>query len=311
MLLSTCATKVSVLMFYRRMVTDTYSKRWKYAIWAAIGFTAAYCIGVFLAYILVCQPTDSYWLSYDFSYKGHYHCASAAGMNPAIGVLSVVSDLYAVILPMIMLNHYNLQVPRRQKIGLNVIFALGFLVAGAGIARTYYLIQLRNNYDTSWTGFDLYVWSILECQLAIICASAPSLRAFFRRYLSGPINRTIRSASRSVSNQQSNKGTRETSTLPTQQLSSIHTPQSLAEKGLTKYSTESEEREMTSAGGTSSVRTQSSDAQPRFKSAEDYEAFALKELNRHAFKRTDTHGSIGFEGDIGQYPRHIDVEHPV
>lgn len=70
-------------------------------------------------------------------------------------------------------------------------------VAGAGVGRTYYLIKLGETYDTSWTGFDLLVWTIIELQLGIICACAPSLRAFFRRYLSGVFSRTFNSSSRS------------------------------------------------------------------------------------------------------------------
>lgn len=35
----------------------------------------------------------------------------------------------------------------RQKIALNAMFALGLLVVGAGIARTYYLYWLGVKYD--------------------------------------------------------------------------------------------------------------------------------------------------------------------
>jgi len=38
-------------------------------------------------------------------------------------------------------------------------------------------------------GFNLLVWSTVELQLGIICACAPSLRAFFRRYLSTMFSR--------------------------------------------------------------------------------------------------------------------------
>ena len=127
MLISTVATKFSVLLFYRRMVVDTISKRWKYAIWAALGFTTVYFIGVLLTLSFVCQPLEAYWMSYDFEWHKPYHCVEATALNPVIGVLSIVSDLYAVALPCVMLQHYELDVPRKQKIGLNVIFALGTL----------------------------------------------------------------------------------------------------------------------------------------------------------------------------------------
>jgi hypothetical protein len=39
--------------------------------------------------------------------------------------------------------------------------------------------------DASRTFFNLIVWAQLELQLGIMCASAPSLRGFFNRYLGG------------------------------------------------------------------------------------------------------------------------------
>lgn len=51
------------------------------------------------------------------------------------------------------------------------------------------MIKLGKVYDTSWVGFNLLVWTVVELQLGIICACAPSLRAFFRRYLSTMFSR--------------------------------------------------------------------------------------------------------------------------
>ncbi|KAF2773743.1 hypothetical protein EJ03DRAFT_286011, partial [Teratosphaeria nubilosa] len=176
MLISCCATKISVLLFHRRLVKDIGN--WIWAIWFAIAFTACYFVAILISYCFLCRPLDSYWLSYDLlhPYTRHYKCIDGTAFSLSIGVLSVVSDLYAVFLPMIVLRKHDLDVPRRQRIGLNIIFGLGALVAGAGIARTYYLWKINHNYDTSWTGFDLFVWSLLETHGAIICACAPSMR---------------------------------------------------------------------------------------------------------------------------------------
>lgn len=196
MLFASGATKASVLLFYRRLVTGTLARRWKLAIYFALAFHAAYLIGLTLGYVLICRPLEAYWMSYDYNWHKDFTCADANAINPVIGVLSILSDIYAVALPFIILHYYTLDVPRAQKIGLNIIFALGLLVAGAGVGRTYYLIKLGNTYDTSWTGFDLLVWTIVEMQLGIICACAPSMRAFFRRYLSERIRVSLTVSSR-------------------------------------------------------------------------------------------------------------------
>lgn len=196
MLFASGATKASVLLFYRRLVTGTLARRWKLAIYFALAFHAAYLIGLTLGYVLICRPLEAYWMSYDYNWHEEFTCASANAINPVIGVLSILSDIYAVALPFIILHYYTLDVPRAQIIGLNIIFALGLLVAGAGVGRTYYLIKLGNTYDTSWTGFDLLVWTVVEMQLGIICTCAPSLRAFFRRYLSERIRFSLTVGSR-------------------------------------------------------------------------------------------------------------------
>jgi hypothetical protein len=212
MLVASGATKASVLLFYRRLVVGTLARRWKLAIYFALAFHAIYLVSITLGYLLICRPLQAYWMSYDYNWNQPYTCAPANGINPVIGVLSVLSDVYAVALPFVILHYYTLDVPRAQRIGLNIIFALGLLVAGAGIGRTYYLIKLGNTYDTSWTGFDLLIWTIIELQLGIICACAPSLRAFFRRYVSEALRKSFTS-SKNKSRSGTHEGTQNSTAL--------------------------------------------------------------------------------------------------
>jgi hypothetical protein len=128
MLVSSGATKASVLLFYRRLVVNSLARRWKFAIYFALAFHALYLLGITLAYTLICHPIEAYWMAFDPTYEVEYTCAPGTmAFVPTLGVLSVVSDLYAVALPFFILRHYALDIPRRQKIGLNIIFATGLL----------------------------------------------------------------------------------------------------------------------------------------------------------------------------------------
>ncbi|KAF2769944.1 hypothetical protein EJ03DRAFT_361580, partial [Teratosphaeria nubilosa] len=189
-------SQVSVLLFYRRLTQGTISKRWKYAIIGAIAFTVLYGIAFVLSLVFTCKPTASYWEAFSGKYTKDYTCANTTALNPLSGALSMFSDLYAVLLPMSMLRHFD--APKRQKVALNILFSLGLLVVAAAGARTYYLALLGIDYDLTWVGYNEYVWALLECQLALICASAPALRAFFRRYMSDPTRGTTQTT-RSVS----------------------------------------------------------------------------------------------------------------
>ncbi|KAF2213544.1 hypothetical protein CERZMDRAFT_8308, partial [Cercospora zeae-maydis SCOH1-5] len=174
--LATVCTKLSILLFHRRMIKETLERRWIWTLRAAFTFTCCYGIGIVLSYILACQPTDAIWNAFRPGYKKEYKCIGTTTVAIAAGVLSVISDLIAVAVPCALLNYYKLTISKRQEIVLNLTFALGLLATGAGIARTYYLWVMRNTMDSTWVGHTFFAWSVVECQLAIICACAPSLR---------------------------------------------------------------------------------------------------------------------------------------
>lgn len=43
---------------------------------------------------------------------------------------------------------------------------------------------IRSAYDITWIAYYGWIWTALEADLAIICASAPALKVFFKRYFS-------------------------------------------------------------------------------------------------------------------------------
>jgi hypothetical protein len=278
-LVATCCTKISVLLFYRRLVGGTYSKKWLYATYAAIIFTAMYTLAFILALVFNCQPTEAYWKAYSVTYTKQWHCTDTTSLNPLSGVLSVVSDAYSVLLPMGMLRHFD--IPTRKKMALNAVFALGFLVVGAGIARTYYITQLGRSYDITWVGYNVFIWADLELQLAIICASAPALRVLFRKYLSDPISRAVGSASsRSRSGLRSNN--RDSKQIGDAVNYSHHNEdRDLDAKGDKTLVRHSVKPSMETMGDMESSFSSTAPSEPNaVKSAADYESYALQSLER-------------------------------
>jgi hypothetical protein len=57
-------------------------------------------------------------------------------------------------------------------------------VVGAGIARTVFLVRTVKAIDKYWEVFPLLIASITECNIAIVCACAPSVKAVARRFFS-------------------------------------------------------------------------------------------------------------------------------
>ncbi|KAK3722931.1 hypothetical protein LTR37_002076 [Vermiconidia calcicola] len=192
-LISTCSTKVSVLLFYRRLVQGTFSKKWRWATIAGMVFTMTYTVVLIIILLVNCSPTEAYWKAFSLTYNKDWYCHETKALNPVSGVLSMVTDLYSVVLPMAMLRHF--EIDRRKKIALNAVFSLGLLVVAASAVRIYYLKKVGTATDLTWIGFDVFVWSQLELQLAMICASAPALRVLFRRYLRDNKPHTVHSNS--------------------------------------------------------------------------------------------------------------------
>jgi uncharacterized RDD family membrane protein YckC len=109
-------------------VAGTYSTTYKWVIWCSIAFVVLYTIVFFVLIYLTCVPLEALWMQYEPTYKTTYHCSSSSvsySISILTGVLSVISDLYSVLLPTLLL--FSLSISMRQKIGLMCIFGAGFL----------------------------------------------------------------------------------------------------------------------------------------------------------------------------------------
>jgi hypothetical protein len=220
-LISTGCTKCSILLFYRRLQKGTFNKRWQYCIIVAIAVTIAYVLSFIGVLIFSCTPTEANWESANPNYHKKYTCADSRHVNLVSGTMSVISDAYSVLLPCLMLRNFD--APKRQKIALNVIFCLGLIVVAAGSVRTYYFDHLWHTYDLTYAGFNVIVWAQLELQLSLVCASAPALRVFFRRYLAMPLRAL--SSGRSNMGSTRDRDSRRTATRLTDDGSSLPTSQ--------------------------------------------------------------------------------------
>ena len=175
--------KVSVLLFYRRL-SVTFSRKFLIAVWIGIIYNILFVVGFGLGLVLLCRPVESYWMQFNPKWvkTHHYACGNEGVFQPAAGAFSVLGDFYSALLPMLLIMHLDL--PRRQKFGLYCLFALAFLVVGAGIARTVLLnVILNQDYDFTWILWEMWIWGLIELYVGILAASAPSLKPFFQRFL--------------------------------------------------------------------------------------------------------------------------------
>ncbi|KAL0780158.1 hypothetical protein CaCOL14_004642 [Colletotrichum acutatum] len=90
-------------------------------------------------------------------------------------ITTVLTDFAVYVLPMPTL--FRLRLPMMQRLILIILFSLGTVVVVAGIMRTYWAHFVeRETYDVTWDGFELWIWTALEANLAVVCGCVPVLR---------------------------------------------------------------------------------------------------------------------------------------
>ncbi|KAG9777222.1 hypothetical protein ABEF95_000546 [Exophiala dermatitidis] len=188
-ILGNACTKVSILMVYRKISSGSHNYWFFRLTWAAIVFTIAYTVGCILELCLACRPLEAYWRSYSPSYTRKYSCVNETAPIVFSAAASVFSDIYSSVLPMLLTR--NLNVSRKQRLGLYVVFSAGLITAGIGVARLCFLVRVTTNYrpgphirDVTWDGWPTFALTDIEAHIAMIGASAPALKVLYKRYFS-------------------------------------------------------------------------------------------------------------------------------
>ncbi|KAG0137442.1 hypothetical protein HOY82DRAFT_477493 [Tuber indicum] len=190
-----CATlsKISILTFYSR-IFETTNKKFRNLIYLGIFLVSSIGVAFTFTVIFQCRPVPAYW---DPTVAGK--CLHTRAPYLVSGVLNTFTDFYVFLLPI--RSVWDLRLPRRQKIGLLVVFAGGLVVCIAGAVRIAFLAAVFDlSSDYTWTGTDLWIITAAELDLGIICASVPALKAFLAQFFPRLLHRpTISKSVQSIS----------------------------------------------------------------------------------------------------------------
>ncbi|KAF4974844.1 hypothetical protein FZEAL_8305 [Fusarium zealandicum] len=182
--------KASILVFLLRLGGHKRSVR--YAIHALNIFNALHAVAIFLTALFQCLPLEANW---DFSLRENpdVKCIDNS-FHVIASCITIFTDFLVLALPFWIF--LGLTMPRAAKIAVIGVFLLGSVlarnskltfssVAIVGIIRVVGIYDLL--LTTPDPGDDAFysispVWSVVETNLAIICASVPALRPLFRRW---------------------------------------------------------------------------------------------------------------------------------
>lgn len=190
-----------ILLYYRIFSVVTWFRH--LLLGAFIVCALYFIIDAFVA-IFECAPVAFYW---NQNIPGG-HCIDQNAFYRWNGVANLLIDFGVLGLTMPMIWRLNLA--RRQKISLSLIFCLGLFACVASIIRVI-AFNVVSFTDITYTIVQPSIWTTIEQSTGIICACLPTLRPLFGRLLNsahsrhGPSKRSNPSSSGHTS-EQSHRG---------------------------------------------------------------------------------------------------------
>ncbi|OBT89070.1 hypothetical protein VE02_01965 [Pseudogymnoascus sp. 03VT05] len=187
-LTSSSLTKISILVFYLRILVE---KKDKLITKITLGAMIIYYVVFLIVLFAQCRPLPYYWEILIPGAKGT--CLDEGVHMVTAGVLNVIFDLIIFAIPLRSL--FTLKIRTTQKLQVISLFSAGLIVIAAASIRLYYnVVVFLQTYDVSWYGYVAWLWAAVEVHVSIICACVPSCRAFFASW-------TVRGSSKNRSGQ--------------------------------------------------------------------------------------------------------------
>ncbi|KAJ4857941.1 hypothetical protein T069G_08838 [Trichoderma breve] len=135
---------------------------------AAINLSKCSILLLYLRLFKICSPVVK---AFNKTLPGT--CIDLATFWFANAGFSIATDIIILLLPMPLV--YQLEVPRAQKIALMAVFAVGIFVVVTSCLRVATLDVFATSPDNTYDIANV-MWTIIEPNVAIICASLPILR---------------------------------------------------------------------------------------------------------------------------------------
>lgn len=174
-----CLTKLSILSFYLRMFNYSRPLERRLA-WATVCLVLAFGLPLLAMSIFQCHPVTGEF----FGGGKPLLCFSFTPLLIASASLHTVTDAWLIVL--VIPCVWRLELPARQKAALGVVLSLGVFVMAASLTRLQLSLHANlrppggSGVQTADT-LAFFVVTILECDVALICACAPTLRPLLAR----------------------------------------------------------------------------------------------------------------------------------
>jgi fucose permease len=191
------ATKTSILAFYLSLPTSNKIFKWACVGTLAVVLSGGLAMNLFT--IFQCRPVGA---AFAYPTPSTAHCTDIITIYMSSTPLNLTTDLTLLLLPMPVLT--GMRLPKKQKIILIITFSFGIFAAAVDVVRIAYLqsaattrldevehdrmsqhgsTRTAEQTDLSWYSSFSFMWSVVEVNIAIVCACVPGLKPLVSRFM--------------------------------------------------------------------------------------------------------------------------------
>ncbi|KAM7220160.1 hypothetical protein V8F06_004488 [Rhypophila decipiens] len=167
-------SKVSICFLYLTIFTFEWVRK---ACWGLLILNILCGLEALISTLTFCIPLDAFW---DLTVKPIY-CATDAvwWVNTGLAILTSIL-MFLVPIPAVL----PLKLPRRQKIIVVGVFAIGFFEVLVSFIRMCYLIKTKKEpmTDYTYTGAELNYWLFIEVHTCIVIACLMTLKPLLAKF---------------------------------------------------------------------------------------------------------------------------------
>ncbi|WDK17280.1 integral membrane protein [Colletotrichum graminicola] len=163
--------KTAIVAFFARIFP-----RRKFQIAVYIVLAVLLCHGLLFVLLIMfeCAPVAAIW---DRTLERK--CIDLNAVTLASAILSIIEDFVILAMPIPELR--RLELTRKKKSAVILLFSLGSFTCITSMVRIRYLSIFVDPFDMTWERVDLVNWSVAEISSALLCGSLPALRPLFMK----------------------------------------------------------------------------------------------------------------------------------
>ncbi|KAK4457644.1 hypothetical protein QBC42DRAFT_291380 [Cladorrhinum samala] len=163
--------KFSILLMYLRFAVTGTLRR---ACYGLIGLHSVFLIICLCVTLAQCQPLGKMW---DLTRTAPGTCINTTAFFYFTSAFNIITDIAIFALPIKTLVGINR--PKKEKYALVGIFCVGAFATVVAMIRLHTIVTYTKATDPFRDSLLVNVWSILEINIGILCASAPALKPLF------------------------------------------------------------------------------------------------------------------------------------